>query len=285
MLKKKRIITLSIIILIIISLTIYCYLENNIIEVSHINIIDTNIPNSFNNYKIVQISDLHNKEFNKNKLVNLIKKNKPDIILITGDLIDSNTKDLKVTKNFIKQIVKISPVYYINGNHEASNSKYDELIKYLKNYNVVILENEVVEITNKEEKINLVGLSDPAFYRNMINDLNIKESTLLKNHYNSLKFNKDNYTILLSHRPEMFNTYVDIKANLVFTGHAHGGQIRIPIIGGLVSPNQGLFPKYTSGTYKKENTTMIVSRGLGNSIIPFRINNNPELIVTTLNNK
>ena len=100
-----------------------------------------------------------------------------------------------------------------------------------------------------------------------------------------MSYNKDIYTILLSHRPELFDTYVSENINLIFSGHAHGGQIRIPFVGGIVAPNQGLFPKYTSGKYEEKNTTMIVSRGIGNSIIPFRINNRPELIVVELRSK
>ena len=98
-------------------------------------------------------------------------------------------------------------------------------------------------------------------------------------------YDKNKYSILLSHRPELFETYVDNNINLVFTGHAHGGQIRIPFIGGIIAPNQGLFPKYTSGIFTKNETNMIVSRGIGNSLFPFRINNNPELVIVELNNK
>ena len=93
----------------------------------------------------------------------------------------------------------------------------------------------------------------------------------------------DCLTVLLSHRPELFDTYVQKGVNLVFSGHAHGGQIRIPFVGGLVAPGQGLFPKYDAGVFAQGNTTLIVSRGLGNSIIPLRINNRPEIVIVTLN--
>jgi predicted MPP superfamily phosphohydrolase len=93
---------------------------------------------------------------------------------------------------------------------------------------------------------------------------------------------EDTYTILLSHRPELFELYVESKADLVFSGHAHGGQFRIPFVGGLIAPNQGLFPKYDAGIYEEGNTTMVVSRGIGNSIVPFRINNRPEIVLAEL---
>ena len=108
----------------------------------------------------------------------------------------------------------------------------------------------------------------------------ISDSEIVKVELDNTKYN-----ILLSHRPELFDTYVEKKINLILTGHAHGGQIRIPFIGGIVAPNQGFFPKYTSGVIEKNKTTMVVSRGIGNSIIPLRINNRPELVVITLYNK
>lgn len=98
----------------------------------------------------------------------------------------------------------------------------------------------------------------------------------------NLMDDNDGYTILLSHRPELFTTYTASGVDLVFTGHAHGGQFRIPFVGGLVAPNQGFFPEYDAGLYTAETTNMVVSRGVGNSIIPLRINNRPELIVVTL---
>ena len=92
----------------------------------------------------------------------------------------------------------------------------------------------------------------------------------------------DGYTLLLSHRPELFDAYVQAGADLVFSGHLHGGQFRLPFIGGLVGPGQGLFPKYDAGMYTQQSTTMVVSRGLGNSIFPFRVNNRPELVIVEL---
>ena len=94
--------------------------------------------------------------------------------------------------------------------------------------------------------------------------------------------NREEYKILLSHRPEVFDTYVEKKMNLVLCGHAHGGQFRLPLIGGMIAPNQGLFPKYDGGIYEKESTTMVVSRGIGNSIIPVRFNNRPEVVMIVL---
>ena len=116
----------------------------------------------------------------------------------------------------------------------------------------------------------------------MIHESFVSDSEIIKTELSNLKYDKNQFSILLSHRPEVFNVYVDNKIDLVLTGHAHGGQIRIPFIGGLIAPNQGIFPKYTSGVFEEDATTMIVSRGIGNSILPYRINNRPELVIVTL---
>ena len=112
----------------------------------------------------------------------------------------------------------------------------------------------------------------------------ISDSEIIKVELDNAKYNEDKYSILLTHRPELFNTYVEREIDLILVGHAHGGQIRIPFIGGIVAPNQGFFPKYTSGIFEENKTAMVVSRGIGNSIFPFRINNRPELVVITLHN-
>ena len=144
-----------------------------------------------------------------------------------------------------------------------------------------VLENQAIEIQKDDALLNLIGVDDPSF----TNEIGVEDDEILRTEISGLNYNKDIYTILLSHRPELFDTYVSENINLIFSGHAHCGQIRIPFVGGIVAPNQGLFPKYTSGKYEENNTTMIVSRGIGNSIIPFRINNRPELIVVNFKSK
>lgn len=278
--KKKAMI---IILIIVVLLSYYLYFQNTELQVSSYDIVDSKIPKEFNEYKIIQISDFHNTKSKKltDDLVNEIKKQKPNIIVITGDFIDSKKTDIDISISFIKRIKDISPIYFITGNHEASISDYETLKTKLKKENVIILDNknEVLEIANS--KINLIGVNDP----NMSYHPEATDSDKISSELSEANYDKNNYSILLSHRPELFNTYVDNELDLVLTGHAHGGQIRIPIIGGLVSPNQGFLPKYTSGIFKKDNTSMIVSRGIGNSIIPFRINNRPELVIVQLKTK
>ena len=145
---------------------------------------------------------------------------------------------------------------------------------------VVVLEDKAMQLEYNGDDITLIGLSDPSFTLkgNMFGEVPAMVDTKLR----GLIGDKDNYTILLSHRPELFEAYVNCGVDLVLSGHAHGGQFRLPFIGGLVAPNQGLFPKYDAGLYTKGDTNMIVCRGLGNSIIPIRFNNRPEIVLLEL---
>lgn len=275
--KKKAII---IILIMVVLLCYYLYFQNTELQVSSYDIVDSRIPKEFNEYKIVQVSDFHNTKSNKltDDLVKEIKIQKPNIIVITGDLVDSRNTDIDVAISFIKKIKNIAPIYFVNGNHETRISKYSTLKEMLENEMVIVLENKTEVIEIDDAKINLIGINDP----NMSYNPYALDSEKIKNELIDTNYDKNNYSILLSHRPELFDTYVDNELDLVLTGHAHGGQVRIPFIGGLVSPNQGFFPKYTSGIIKEDNTNMIVSRGIGNSIIPFRVNNRPELVIVQL---
>jgi len=256
--------------------------ENTALQVSNYNIVNNKIPNEFNGYKIVQISDFHNTKSKTltNDLVAEIKSQQPNIIVITGDLIDMNRTDIPIAISFIKEINTIAPIYYVSGNHEATITNYLDFENKLMENAVVILDNKVEKLTIGTSEINLIGVADPKMaYVDYSSD-----SAIVKAELNNIKYDNNEYSILLSHRPELFNIYVEKEIDLVLSGHAHGGQIRVPFIGGLIAPNQGLFPKYTSGLFERDKTTMIVSRGLGNSILPYRINNRPNLVCITLRN-
>jgi len=265
---------------IITTVAVFCYWQNNDISITNIDFTNSKVPHNFNDYKILQVSDLHNKEFgkNQNKLVELTKEINPNIIVVTGDLIDSRRTNIDIAVNYMSQAVKIAPTYYIPGNHESRIDEYDKLEKMLSKEGINILSNDSENIKINNQEITLLGMEDISF----INSENRKKefSSILSNLKNE---SNENLTILLSHRPDLIDIYAKQNIDLVFTGHAHGGQIRLPFIGGLLSPGQGFLPKYTSGVYEKDNTKMIVNRGLGNSLFPLRIFNRPELIVTTLN--
>ena len=238
------------------------------------------LSSSFNSYRIAQVSDLHNAEIGKNnkRLIEALEKAQPDIIAVTGDLIDSRRTDVEVAVNFMTQAVKIAPCYYINGNHESRiPDDYAVLKEQLSALGVTILENEATVLSKNGETINLIGINDPDFYTEEASV--VTDSNIQKLHTD------DGYTILLSHRPELFDVYVNNDIDLVLSGHAHGGQFRLPFVGGLFAPHQGAFPEYDSGVYTSDNINMVVSRGIGNSIFPFRFNNRPQLVVIELKAK
>ena len=254
---------------------------NTALEVNEYEMISNRIPEAFSGFRIAQISDLHNAQFGERNegLLSLLSQADPDIIVITGDLIDSRHTDIEIALEFCESAIEIAPVYYVTGNHEARVTEYEDLKNGLEENGIVILENEKVRLSRDEEYITLMGIQDPSFTTDYLfgEAESVAAATL-----SELQNESDRYTVLLSHRPELFNVYVDSQIDLVFSGHAHGGQFRLPFIGGLVAPNQGFFPEYDAGLFSKENTTMVVSRGAGNSIIPLRFNNRPEIVVVEL---
>lgn len=278
--RRKRNIVLSILLFVI--LTVWTVWGNTALTVNTVTISNSRIPAAFSGFRIAHISDLHNAEFGKNNavLIKLLSESKPDIIVITGDLIDARHTDVGIAICFVRESVKIAPTYYVSGNHEAASPQYDTLIAGLEAAGVIVLEDETVYLERDGETIALLGLADPDFTikGDMFGEVPAMVSTKLRN----LMDDESGYTILLSHRPELFETYVNGGIDLVFSGHAHGGQFRLPFIGGLVAPNQGLFPKYDAGIYTDGSTSMAVSRGIGNSIIPFRFNNRPEIVLVEL---
>lgn len=277
--KKKRILSiLSLILVVLIGWTLW---GNTALEVNEYEIVSDRIPQGFDGFRIAQVSDLHNAEFGEGngKLIEQLSQTDPDIIVITGDLIDSRHTDLNIALEFCREIMNIAPVYYVSGNHEARVDEYSELKIGLAEAGVIVLETEKLELTSEGESITLIGLKDPSFRTDYLFG---DAASVTQYALGELQNVSDGFTILFSHRPELFDTYVEAGVDLVFSGHAHGGQFRLPLIGGLVAPNQGFFPKYDAGLFCEGKTTMIVSRGVGNSIIPFRINNPPEIVAVEL---
>lgn len=255
--------------------------ENAALEVNTICISSDDIPKDFNGFRIAHISDLHNAEIGEDNadLLKMLCDSDPDIIAITGDLIDSRNTNLKIALDFVRLAVEIAPCYYVTGNHEARIAEYDTFRAELIGMGVTILENKRVFLERADSKITLIGLNDPSFSTDYLFG---ESESVMDAQLKDLMGTDTSYCILLSHRPELFDSYIAHGVDLTLSGHAHGGQFRIPYIGGMFAPNQGLFPAYDSGRYTKESSTLIVSRGIGNSIIPFRINNPPEIILIEL---
>ena len=279
---KKRLIVLAAIVAVLIAVVVWVAWSNAAIELNTYIIVSSRLPESFNGYRIAHVSDLHNAQIgtDNEKLLTLLKEANPDMIAITGDLIDSRNTNVDIALQFVKEAVKIAPCYYVTGNHEARINAYSELRYGLTSAGVTVLEDASVNVYIDGEAITLIGVNDPSFETDyLIGD----SETVMQSKLSKLLTDGDGFTILLSHRPELFDTYVAHDLDLILSGHAHGGQFRIPFVGGVVAPNQGFFPEFDAGIYTEGNTSMVVSRGVGNSIVPFRVNNRPEIILIELN--
>lgn len=279
--KKKRIIALAVGAVLLLALIIWTAWGNTALELNTYTVSSEKLPKIFDGYRIAHISDLHNAKMgdDNENLLSMLREAKPNIIAITGDLIDSRNTDIETALQFTKEAVKIAPCYYVTGNHEARVGEYQSLKEGLNKVGVTILEDERTDIELSGEHIALLGVNDPSFNTDYLLD---DDSDVIDTRLKQLTIETDTFTVLLSHRPELFDVYAENDMDLVLAGHAHGGQFRLPFIGGLAAPNQGLFPKYDSGLYTKDNTNMIVSRGIGNSLFPFRFNNRPEVILIEL---
>lgn len=261
-----------ILILIIIILIPFCLYQNKHLVITTYTYESEKLGADLDGYRIVQISDLHNAEFGKEnkKLLETIRSCSPDIIIITGDLVDSNHTNVERAVAFVKEAVKIAPVYYVTGNHEywLDPSENEQMMQGILAAGAYDLDDEAVRIEKGDSSFLLVGLDDQ----------HLSDETLK----NLLQEQKNELSIVLAHEPQYLQNYANAEADLVLTGHAHGGQIRLSFVGGIVAPDQGFLPEYTSGQYNSADTEMIVSRGLGNSIIPVRLFNYPEVVCVEL---
>lgn len=265
--------------LIFIILLVHGYNENRSLDVDELTIRLPDLPDNLDQLKIVHLSDIH---FPKNRidpdqLIKETQKADPDVIFLTGDLIDrsASIEDVPLAE-LIRSLSQIAPTYSVSGNHETSSRQLDQWNDIMTENGAVLLENNTHIATLSGEKIAIMGVKDGNQTSMIPLSEDIKELPIL----------------LLAHRPEFFPSYTtdnpDIQPDVTFSGHAHGGQIRLPFIGGLFAPGQGFFPKYTSGVYSSSQNAdqkLVVSRGIGNSLFPLRINNKPHFIVITLTNQ
>ena len=265
----KKILILMLIIIILIP---FCLYQNKHLVITTYTYESEKLGADLDGYRIVQISDLHNAEFGKEnkKLLETIRSCSPDIIVITGDLVDSNHTNVERAVAFVNEAVKIAPVYYVTGNHEywLDPSENEQMMQGILAAGACDLDDEAVRIEKGDSSFMLAGLDDQ----------HLSDETLK----NLLQEQKNELSIVLAHEPQYLQNYANAGADLVLTGHAHGGQSRLPFVGEIVAPDQGFLPEYTSGKYNRADTEMIVSRGLGNSIIPVRLFNYPEVVCVEL---
>ena len=233
------------------------------------------LPDAFDGYCIVQISDFHCKSFgtNESDLIQSIIDAKPDLIVLTGDMID-DSHTLDNVKHLLSGISSIAPIYSVTGNHEYDLlDLYDELETIYQTYGVTELDGNYATIMKNNQKINIYSI-----YTNVYHDGSSGPDT-----YVNIK-NKEDFNLLLYHYSNYFDTISKLGFDLVLSGHTHGGIVRIPFVGGLLANDGSFFPKYDSGEFQKNGTTMISSRGLGDAYIP-RFFNRSELVKIILHTK
>lgn len=263
-------------------LSIFFYYENNALDISRITI----RKNVSDKIRIIHISDLHSKEFGKNniKLFNKIINSNPNLIVATGDLIDSNMKNIDKIINFLANLNKEVLVVYIPGNNETRCEKLNYILDQLNQKNVLVLNNEIKTINVGNNKVNILGLVENRVDKGEMFYNKVNSKYLYKDYkelFKSLQ-SRSGLKLVLSHYPENFEaigkeSYNKYSFDIMFSGHAHGGQFILPFVGGVFAPGQGLRPKYYSGMYGTKNK-LIVSRGLGNSGFPIRLFNRPNIV-------
>lgn len=262
---KKKIILRSVLAVLLLALIGWTIRDNTTVGLTTITVTEENLPRGFDGFRIAHVSDLHNSRLWE-KTIQQLKEADPDMIVITGDLVDARRTDVDVAMQFIREAVRIADCFYVPGNHEASlpEETYQQLTAQMRDYGVVIMDDSEIVVHRDGSQISIVGHG-----WNEETDLSQIGSF-------------DGYRILLSHWPEYFSDYATAGFDLVFSGHTHGGQVRLPLIGAIYGPNQGLFPKYDAGLFSEGKTDMIVNRGIGNSRFPFRFFNQPEVILVEL---
>ena len=245
------------------------------LEISRYEVKSQKLPESFDGFKIVQLSDLHGAEFGEDGmgLVEKVKELEPDIIALTGDFV-TDEGDLAAVEKLAARLVKLCQVYFISGNHEFGSGLAVKVRNILERAGVKYLSNEYLTINRGEDGILLGGVEDPLAYADMLSPDELAQ-----------KMNDaapDAFKILLGHRNYWMTEYPELPVDLIFCGHAHGGLIRIPGVGGLIGTDRRLFPDFDAGQFNNGRYTLIVSRGLGNSVPIPRIFNRPEIVCVEL---
>lgn len=271
-----RIVILCVAAVLLVALILWIWHGNTVVGETDVTVRSRKLPAAFSGFRIAQVSDLHNASFGSGnqRLAKMLEEAHPDLIAVTGDLIDSgNRTDAALA--LMEQAVRIAPVYYVTGNHEAKVESYPAFEERLCETGVQVLHHRSVLLARGGEQLRLIGLDDPAF-------AGLPPEEAVGQALSELAPGDGLYTLLLSHRPDLLELYAAHPVDLVLSGHAHGGQVRLPGIDGLYAPNQGVFPKLASGVHQQNGTALIVSRGLGHNPFLFRVNNPPELVVVTL---
>ena len=243
--------------------------------VDQFSIVDEELPTAFDGFRIVQLSDLHEREFGTNnaRLVAAVAKEHPDLIALTGDFIDS-AENIEVTLTLVEQLVELAPVYFISGNHDWASGAMETLRDLLENIGVTVLDNKWELLEQDGASIAICGVEDPNGYADSAKPDEVVQA--VREAYG------ERYILMLAHRNYWMEAYPTLDVNLILCGHGHGGIVRLPIVGGLFGSNGTVFPEYSAGLYNGKTYQMLVSRGLGGGMNIPRLFNNPELVSITL---
>lgn len=278
-LKRKSVIVLGALIFVI----VFMLFQNFRVVNTQYTHSDRKIPESFDGYKICVVADFHNQPNYKN-VIKAVKKSAPDIICIAGDLISMRTKNYSNTEKLIEGLEKIAPIYSVNGNQEYYNATYlgeekPVLQKILAGHNVTFMDDKAVTIEKDGELVNLIG-ADDSIYEDSTTHHQIKTEKFLS--YMDKKMDKTVFSVLLAHRPQYFNIYSKYNYDLILAGHLHGGVINIPWIKREILMSKSGTDLYDKGIYENNNSTMIVSGGIGTTHFIPRLFNTPEVVTITL---
>lgn len=280
--------------ILILCLIIYSIFENKRLATTNYLIEQEQVPPAFEGIRFVCLTDLHQKSFGRGneKLIKQIRNCNPDAILIAGDMVtNSNTKNHSVALSVIRDLAKDYVIYYAPGNHELkwelaarhANNGYQEYLEELKKLGVYYLDNSQISLKKGSDILQIVGLNLTLAY---YNKGGVPKKLTQEDLRDFISYSdKNSYTILLAHVPDYFEDYVDWGADLILSGHNHGGIIRLGKLGGVISPRYQFFPKYDAGVFKKKASVMLLSRGLGYHTIPIRLFNRPELICVQIKRK
>ena len=284
-------------------LAIFLQWSRKSIKITTYSYSDSRLPQDLDGLRIVHLSDLQSETFGKNQRCLLTKTAaaKPDFIVFTGDLADRNHTNYEAGLTLMKGLAEIAPVYYVDGNHELALPQKDisQMNDAMRRMGIHLLLNSSGAFSYGQGQLYLMGISEETLYRakvsggalaegqmssrGKVSDTDVDEK-VIEDAFGALtaELPEGAFTVLLVHEPQFLEVYAKYGMGLIFTGHAHGGQIRLPFTQGLFAPGQGILPKLTSGMHRSGSSTMVISRGLGNSTFPFRVFNRPEIVVVTL---
>lgn len=245
------------------------------LEVTEYTLSSAKLPTAFDGYRIVQLSDLHAMEFGKNntQLINAVQKLSPDLIALTGDFIES-PEDIPITAHLVNALTGIAPVYFCSGNHDWASGAAPELRQAIEAAGGVYLGECCETVTQDGQSIVIAGVEDPNSYADLMHPDEFMDTVV--------QMYPDAFTVLLGHRNDWVQRYPELPADIILSGHGHGGVIRLPWVGGLLGTDHKFFPEYDAGLYPSNHYIMVVSRGLGSFDRLPRFLNRPEILCLTL---